>query len=569
MKAIRTSPLFWLGVVLRLLALPFFGSTYLRDLFVPFLDQAVLHPTSNPWSHFPPNYFPYGSVLYLAEFVPRWVAYELFGQAALGTTWLGVALVKLPMLLFDVLALFTLSRLAWRRRSQVLLYYWFNPVLFYIIYLHGQLDVAAIALCLVSIHCMVRRKPELSAVAMALATLCKFTVVLVIPLMLAFLWKRNFLEYALRKMVAWAGIFVGICAVGFLPLIFSKTLAFATGGSPQALRLFALQITLGDNHALYIGLGLLLGLLGRLLASSRISEEGLVYGCGCLLGTLVLVTDAMPGWYFWVYPFIALFYANYVTVPRLLYWASCVFYLLHFGSAHLGVPLPEHYDSITLTLLQTSLASLLVACWVLVVRREAPINGFSRPKVIGISGDSGAGKDTLSRLLCELFEVEHTLVVEGDDYHKWARGNENWRTTTHLNPNANRLGKLASDAGDLLSGKLAFQPHYNHDTGQFTAPREIRPNRTIIIQGLHTLYLRSMRESFDLKVFLDPDERVRLAWKISRDVGERGKDLNAVLESLRQRESDAELHVRPQREIADWIIEYFPLTDVTDRKSVV
>src|SRR6185369_2212558 len=111
---------------------------------------------------------------------------------------------------------------------------------------------------------------------------------------------------------------------------------------------------------------------------------------------------------------------------------------------------PEHFSSLSLTLTQTAVGGLLLTLWLLVVRREASIAGYSRPRVIGIAGDSGAGKDTLSRLLCDLFEVQRTLVVAGDDYHRWARFDENWKKHTHLDPNANRLGKLASDAAELL-----------------------------------------------------------------------------------------------------------------------
>jgi len=88
------------------------------------------------------------------------------------------------------------------------------------------------------------------------------------------------------------------------------------------------------------------------------------------------------------------------------------------------------------------------------------------------------------------------------------------------------------------------------------------------VQGLHTLYLRGMRDRFDLKIFLDPDERVRLAWKLSRDVGERSVPPEVVLESVRSRRADGVRHIGPQKELADWIVRMVPSEDVAEADVV-
>ena len=197
-------------------------------------------------------------------------------------------------------------------------------------------------------------------------------------------------------------------------------------------------------------------------------------------------------------------------------------------------------------------------------KRELPLRGRGKPLIIGVSGDSGSGKDTLSGVLSDLFGPRQTLIVEGDDYHRWERGNDKWQDYTHLHPRANDLDDLASHTLALSEGRFIFQPHYDHSTGSLSAPREIRPAQTIIVQGLHTLYPRGMRGQLDLKVFLNPDERVRLAWKVRRDVRERGHPLAQVLESLRHRRGDGEQHILPQREFADWIIEMKPCVPITE-----
>jgi len=60
-------------------------------------------------------------------------------------------------------------------------------------------------------------------------------------------------------------------------------------------------------------------------------------------------------------------------------------------------------------------------------------------KIIAISGSSGVGKTTISRLISIALPNEKTLVFSGDDLHKWERGDNKWQTYTHLNPEANNL----------------------------------------------------------------------------------------------------------------------------------
>lgn len=84
----------------------------------------------------------------------------------------------------------------------------------------------------------------------------------------------------------------------------------------------------------------------------------------------------------------------------------------------------------------------------------------------------------------------------------------------------------------------------------------ISPTKTVIIQGLHSLYLRGLRTTLDLKIFLAPAIDVRINWKTQRDQRERGYTPDAIRESILKRENDSNLHIAPQRQFADWIIEY-------------
>jgi uridine kinase len=199
--------------------------------------------------------------------------------------------------------------------------------------------------------------------------------------------------------------------------------------------------------------------------------------------------------------------------------------------------------------------------------RNIPVNfvdieyGFvlSKCHVFAICGDSGSGKSTLSDRLQNALTDSFTL--EGDRYHKWERGDENWGMVTHLNPQANYITKMHSDVFDLKMGNRVYQVDYDHDIGKFTDHKEIQPTKNLIVCGLHTL-MGCSDQIYDLKIFMDTEEQIRNLWKIRRDVTTRGHSIDKVLQSIVSRKDDAEMFIQPQIDNADIIIRFFSYDDV-------
>ena len=144
-----------------------------------------------------------------------------------------------------------------------------------------------------------------------------------------------------------------------------------------------------------------------------------------------------------------------------------------------------------------------------------------KPIIIGIAGDSGSGKDTLSDSLESLIGSHSAVKLSGDDYHRWDRQGPMWQVMTHINPMANDLHSFSNDLISLRDGKEINQRHYDHETGKMTKPRLIKSNQFILVSGLHTFSLPITRDACNLKIFLDIDEDLRRFFKIRRDVHER------------------------------------------------
>lgn len=177
--------------------------------------------------------------------------------------------------------------------------------------------------------------------------------------------------------------------------------------------------------------------------------------------------------------------------------------------------------------------------------------------VIGISGNSGSGKTTISKLIQSIFKFDRTILLETDRYHKWERGHEEWKHKTHLNPDSNYLEKLHKDTFNLKIGNDVFAVDYDHSTGKFTQLEKLESRENIIICGLHTLYQNKIRDIVDLKVFVDTQECLQVYWKLKRDVTERYHNIESATKAIYNRKSDYLSYIYPQKECSDIIVQFY------------
>jgi len=193
---------------------------------------------------------------------------------------------------------------------------------------------------------------------------------------------------------------------------------------------------------------------------------------------------------------------------------------------------------------------------------------LSECNIIAISGDSGSGKTTLSKILNLLFEKE-TCILETDRYHKWERGNENYKTYSHLNPYANYLERMSEDVFQYKIGQDLYQVDYDHSSGKFTQKQKIENTKNLVVCGLHTLYQENMNELLNLKIFLDTDRELIKKWKIERDINERGYNLEKVLKQIETREKDYNNFILQQKENADIVIQFYELHEKLECNFII
>lgn len=190
-----------------------------------------------------------------------------------------------------------------------------------------------------------------------------------------------------------------------------------------------------------------------------------------------------------------------------------------------------------------------------------------RVVMIGVAGDSGCGKSTFLRRLTDLFGEELVTVICLDDYHSLDRKQRKETGITALDPRANNFDLMAEQVKALKQGQSIQKPIYNHETGLLDPPELVEPNHIIVIEGLHPLYDQRVRELLDFSVYLDISDDVKIAWKIQRDMAERGHTYEDVLAAINARRPDFEKYIDPQKEFADVVIRVLPTQLIKDEKE--
>jgi phosphoribulokinase len=179
-----------------------------------------------------------------------------------------------------------------------------------------------------------------------------------------------------------------------------------------------------------------------------------------------------------------------------------------------------------------------------------------RPIMIAVGGDSGTGKTTLCRGLDKIFGAERIETICLDDYHSLDREQRKLVGFTALDPRANNFAAMEEDLWALRDGQTISKPVYDHEDGRIKGPETIEPKEIVVVQGLFPLYTRALRNLFDVTVWLDPENELKVAWKIQRDVTQRGYTKEQVCAEIEKRQPDIRAHISPQAKYADLTVRF-------------
>ena len=184
-----------------------------------------------------------------------------------------------------------------------------------------------------------------------------------------------------------------------------------------------------------------------------------------------------------------------------------------------------------------------------------------RPWLVGIVGGSGSGKTSIALELRR--RIRRTgadvLMLDMDAYYaplelvkaRFGDGPINWD-----HPNAFDLELMALHLGSLRRGEVIRKPVYDFTTSDRSGWSDpVAPSQVIILEGLLLFALPELRDQLDLKIFVDTDADVRILRRIQRDMQERGRSLESVVDQYLNSVRPMHLEfVEPSKRWADLIV---------------
>ena len=177
--------------------------------------------------------------------------------------------------------------------------------------------------------------------------------------------------------------------------------------------------------------------------------------------------------------------------------------------------------------------------------------------VIGVAGGTGSGKTTLVKALMNRFG-DNISVLSHDNYYK--RHDEmSYEERTHLNydcPDAFDTDMMIEHLRMLKNGQAIDCPTYDYTIHNRTDKTiEIKPTKVVIVEGILIFHPKELRDLMDIKIFVDTDADVRILRRILRDVKERGRSLDSVIDQyLTTVKPMHEAFVEPSKRNADIIV---------------
>lgn len=177
--------------------------------------------------------------------------------------------------------------------------------------------------------------------------------------------------------------------------------------------------------------------------------------------------------------------------------------------------------------------------------------------VIGIAGGTGSGKTTLAQKIQEAFPGRSVLISQDSYYNDLSHLATPERAKTNFDhPNSLDFEMLKYHILELKKGNSIQQPIYNfHIHSRESATKIVKPAEILIVEGILLFAAKEVKDLFDIKVFVDTDDDIRLMRRMERDMKERSRDFSSVKEQyLTTVKPMHDAFVEPSKQHADVVI---------------
>lgn len=182
---------------------------------------------------------------------------------------------------------------------------------------------------------------------------------------------------------------------------------------------------------------------------------------------------------------------------------------------------------------------------------------MTEPFLIGIGGGTGAGKTTIAKEISERIG-DGVKIIPTDNYYQELShlSFEERKEVNYDHPESFDWELMVEQLEDLRSGETVQMPQYDYTIHNREEERvEFEPADVIIVEGILALHREDLRDMYDLKLYVETDDDIRIIRRIRRDMEERDRDFDFVIDQyLSMSKPMHEQYVRPTKKEADLII---------------
>lgn len=155
-----------------------------------------------------------------------------------------------------------------------------------------------------------------------------------------------------------------------------------------------------------------------------------------------------------------------------------------------------------------------------------------KPILIGITGGTGSGKSTIAREICNNFNEDNIVKIEQDSYYKDQSdlSFEERIKTNYDHPDAFDTSLLVSHLNMLINGQTIEKPIYDFEMhNRKKESIRVESRKIIIVEGILILQEEEIRNLLNIKIYVDTDADVRIIRRMVRDINERGRTIDSVI----------------------------------------
>tara|TARA_Y100001968_G_scaffold333900_1_gene400771 strand:- start:1715 stop:3772 length:2058 start_codon:yes stop_codon:yes gene_type:complete len=326
---LHKNPLFVFGLSIRIILILFHTRSIQNEWFIPFMRNTILNFSFDPWSNFLDNggthlAFPYGLSMLLAYLPLSYIGnltdtlfdFDLFTSYGFNLT----------ALIFDYLTLILLALIIQKFSTTLLLLtYWCSPFLIYITYFYGQLDIVPISILFCSICMLSWNRWRISALLISLSISCKFSMLIALPLILIYIYKRRGFQSELIDYLSITSIFTLLLNLHFF---ISPGFKLMVSGTREIQKLYALKVAYGEDLNLYVIPIIYLLSLYLVWRLYRLTTDLFIISTGISFFSLLIFIPPAPAWYLWSIPFLVFYQIKStrdIFLLGLLFNITCVF----------------------------------------------------------------------------------------------------------------------------------------------------------------------------------------------------------------------------------------------------